>query len=147
MQELYCRTGRQVAEQRGNTAVVERLDALARDPLAGVVAEVRGLVGAPEHNGQRAAVRRHLPAKERFELELFESGQTMAVKPANFELLMVPVGLAVKVHGLIGAAEHNRKHQGVVESRVGEDGRCGVRMFGLHGEDKIHRVDPDFGQL
>ena len=55
--ELRCRTGRHVAEQRGQTAVVERLNALARDPMAGAVAQVRDLVGAPEHNGQRVAVR------------------------------------------------------------------------------------------
>jgi hypothetical protein len=84
----------------------------------GAVAVVRGLVGAAEHNSQRAAVRRYLPATGRFELELLESGQNIDVKPANFELVVVPVGLAVEVHGLVGAAEHNGK-QGVVESRVG----------------------------
>jgi ankyrin repeat protein len=131
-------TGRDIAEQEGHTAVVQRLhrlDAehcttgLGEQPPVGAVAQVRGLVGAAEHNGQRAAVRRHLPAKGRFELELIESGQTICVKPANFELLVVPVGLAIEVHGLVGAVEHNGK-KGVVESRVGENGRCGVRLPG-----------------
>jgi hypothetical protein len=124
------KTGRQLAEREGHTAVVQRLRALAAEqPPGGAVAVVRGLVGAAEHNGQLAAVRRHLPGKARFELELLESGQKISVKPANFELVNVPVGLAVEVHGLVGAAEHNGK-QGVVESRVGENGRCGVRLSG-----------------
>jgi hypothetical protein len=111
-------TGRQFAEQQGNVAVVQRLRTVgAEQPPVGAVARIHSLVGAPEHNGQRAAVRRHLPAKGRFELELLESGQKISVKPANFELVAVPVGLAVEVHGLVGAAEHNGK-QGVVESRV-----------------------------
>ena len=108
-----------MAEQQGNAAVVQRLRTLeAEQPPVGAVARIHSLVGAPEHNGQRAAVRRHLPAKGRFELELLESGKRMDVKPANFELVAVPVGLAVEVHGLVGAAEHNGK-KGVVESRVG----------------------------
>jgi hypothetical protein len=55
-----------------------------------------------------------------FELELFESGKRMDVKPSNFELVAVPVGLAVEVHGLVGAAEYNGLNgkKGVVESRV-----------------------------
>jgi ankyrin repeat protein len=123
-------TGREVAEQRGNGLVVARLRALeAERPPVGAVAVVRGLVGAAEHNGQRAAVRRHLPTKGRFELELLASGQKISVKPANFELLIVLVGLAVEVRGLVGTAEHNGK-RGVVESRVGENGRCGVRLPG-----------------
>jgi hypothetical protein len=113
-------TGRQSAEHHGNAAVMQRLRTLeVEQPLVGAVAWVHSLVGAPEHNGQRAAVRRHLPAKGRFELELLESGKRMDVKPANFELVTVPVGLAVVVRGLVGgAAEHNGK-KGVVESRVG----------------------------
>jgi hypothetical protein len=124
------KTGRQLAEQRGHTALVQRLRKLqAERPPVGAVVRVCGLVGAAEHNGKLAAVRRHLPAKGRFELELLESGHTISVKPANFELVIVPVRLAVEVRGLVGAAEHNGK-QGVVESRVGENGRCGVRIFG-----------------
>jgi ankyrin repeat protein len=119
------------ATMRDNPAVLKRLKSLAKNPLSGVVAELRGLVSAPEHNGQRAAVRCHLPAKGRFELELLWTypNQTISVKPANIELVVVPVGLPVQVHGLVGAAEHNGK-QGVVESRVGENGRCGVRLPG-----------------
>jgi ankyrin repeat protein len=123
-------TGQQLAKREGRTAVVQRLQALeAERPPAGAVAQIHGLVGAPEHNGQRAAVRRHLPVKGRYELELLESGQKVHVKSANFELVIVPVGLAVEVHGLVGAVEHNGK-KGVVESRVGENGRCGVRLQG-----------------
>jgi hypothetical protein len=122
LQDIDGKTGRQLAEQRGHAAVVERLRTLgAEQPPVGAVAQIYGLLGAPEHNGQRAAVRRHLPAKGRFELELLESGKRMDVKPANFELVAVPVGLAVEVHGLVGAAEHNGLNgkKGVVESRVG----------------------------
>jgi hypothetical protein len=42
-------------------AVVRRLWALERNPLAGAAAVVRSLVGAPEHNGKRVALRRHMP--------------------------------------------------------------------------------------
>jgi hypothetical protein len=123
-------TGRVVAEAEGYDALAQHLRKLeAEQPPVGAVARLRGLVGAAEHNGQRAAVRRHLPAKGRFELELLESGQTMDVKPANFELVIVPVGLVVEVRSLVGAAQHNGK-QGVVESRVGENGRCSVRLPG-----------------
>jgi hypothetical protein len=119
IQNIDGKTGRELAEQKGHTAVVQRLQTLqAERPPVGAVARVHGLVGAPEHNGQRAAVRRHLPAKGWFELELLESGKQMDVKPANFELVAVPVGLAVEVHGLVETAEHNGK-KGVVESRVG----------------------------
>jgi hypothetical protein len=119
LQDIDGKTGRQWAEQRGHAAVVERLGTLEAEQLpVGAVARVHGLVGAPEHNGQRGAVRCHLPAKGRFELELLESGKRMDVKPANFELVAVPVGLSVEVHGLVGPAEHNGK-KGVVESRVG----------------------------
>jgi hypothetical protein len=37
-------------------------------------------VGGAEHNGKRAAVRRYRPEKERYELELFESGRRMDVR-------------------------------------------------------------------
>ena len=37
------------------------------------------------------------------------------------------LGLAVEVQGLVGAVEHNGM-KGVVESRVEENGRCGVRL-------------------
>ena len=37
--------------------------------------------------------------------------------------------LKVVVHGLVGAVEHNGK-AGTVDSRVGENGRCGVRLPG-----------------
>ena len=69
------KTGLVLAELERNTALVRRLGAVAAaEPLIGAVAEVRGLTGAPQHNGQRAAVRRHLLAKGRYELELLESG-------------------------------------------------------------------------
>jgi hypothetical protein len=71
-----------------------------------------------------------LPALGRFERELLESGKRMDVKPANFELVAVPVGLAVEVHGLVGAAEHNGK-KGVVDGRVGAAGGLG-RIVALH---------------
>jgi hypothetical protein len=86
-------------------------------------------LGLGQHNTKRAAVRRYLPATGRYELELLGSGQKISVKPANFELVTVPVGLAVEVRGLVGAAEHNGK-QGVVESRLGENGRCAVWLPG-----------------
>jgi hypothetical protein len=123
-------TGRELAADEAHGALVERLDALANDPLAGAVAQVHGLVGARKHNGQCAAVREHLPAKARYELELHESGQKISVKPANFELVIVPVGLAVEVQGLVGAAEHNGKH-GVVESRVAVGLGCIVALYHL----------------
>jgi hypothetical protein len=41
-------------------AVMRRLWALERNPLAGAVAVVRILVGAPEHNGKWVALRRHM---------------------------------------------------------------------------------------
>jgi hypothetical protein len=72
-------------------------------------------------------VLRHVPSKEWFEVELMASGKVIRVRPANFEMVIVPVGLVVQVQGLVGAVEHSGK-RGVVESRVGESGRCSVRL-------------------
>ena len=130
LETTHGKTGREIAESEGHAAVVERLRAL-QGARVGAAARVHGLVGAPEHNGQRAAVRRHLPAKGRFELELLGSGNTIHVKPTNFELVIVPVGLPVEVTGMVALAKHTGQHAiGVVESRVGESGHCGVRLNG-----------------
>jgi hypothetical protein len=56
-------------------------------PGSGVLVKLHGLVGGTEYNGKVAAVRRSLPAKDRFELELLESGKRMDVRPANFVLV------------------------------------------------------------
>jgi ankyrin repeat protein len=54
-------TGRKIAEKEGSKDTVRRLRALARQAFVGVLVELAGLVGAAEHNGNRATVRsRHL---------------------------------------------------------------------------------------
>ena len=57
-------------------------------PGSGVLVKLHGLVGGAEYNGKVAAVRStSLPARDRFELELLESGERMDVRPANFVLV------------------------------------------------------------
>jgi hypothetical protein len=69
--------------------------------ISGVVVRLVGLVGAAEHNGKLAAVRRHLPAKARFELELLDSCQRMDVRPENFALERLPYGTQVLTTGSV----------------------------------------------
>ena len=57
--------------------------------------KLHGLVGGAEYNGKVAAVRRSLLTKDRFELELLESGKRMDVRPANF--VLVRLALHAKV--------------------------------------------------
>jgi hypothetical protein len=58
--------------------------------------KLHGLVGGAEYNGKVAAVRStSLPARDRFELELLESGERMDVRPANF--VLVRLALDAKV--------------------------------------------------
>jgi hypothetical protein len=75
--------------------LLKRLQALERKPYVGVVVKLAGLVGGAEHNGKLAFVLRALPQKERFELELIESGKRMDVRPANFVLKRLPEGTEV----------------------------------------------------
>jgi hypothetical protein len=75
--------------------LLKRLQALERKPYVGVVVKLAGLVGGAEHNGKLAFVLRALPQKERFELELIESGKRMDVRPANFVSFRLPEGTQV----------------------------------------------------
>jgi hypothetical protein len=99
-------TGLELAEAKDSKGVLRRLRSLARQPFVGVVVELAGLVGAAEHNGKRATVRRHLPEKQRYTLELLEppaggggAGQRMDVRPANFVLAHLPAHTRVEVTG------------------------------------------------
>eukprot|EP01051_Picozoa_sp_SAG22_P033745 SAG22_NODE_14934_length_361_cov_0.961832_1_plen_109_part_01 len=89
---------------------------------------LKGLVGAAQHNGKRAAVLRFLEDRGRFVLRLESDGSTLNVKPANVEVVAVPVGLAVEVGGLVGAAEHNGKRGTVVGGPDPKTGRYRVRL-------------------
>ena len=124
------RTGKQYAEIKGHAAVLERLAALESERFVGVVVRITGLVGVPEHNGERAAVRQYLPNSGRWEVELLCSGgKGIRVKPANMELALVPPGIRVRVRGLGSAAQHNGK-TAVVTGRIGATGRCQAKLEG-----------------
>ena len=60
-----------------------------------MIVKLAGLVGGAEHNGKLAFMLRALPQKERFELELIESGKRMDVRPANFVSFRLPEGTQV----------------------------------------------------
>jgi hypothetical protein len=75
-------------------------------------------------------VRGHDAATGRWALELLASGERIHTGPEHMVLAVVPVGLAVGVHGLVGAPQHNGKH-GVVTGRVGSNGRCRVQLAGV----------------
>ena len=93
---------------------------------------LKGLVGGAEHNGKRASVLDFVADRGRFKVQLLEAGggQQLRVKPANIEVVAVPVGLAVGVGGLVGAAQHNGK-RGTVASRPDPiSGRYKVRLDG-----------------
>ena len=125
------RTGKERAEMQGHAGVLERLAALESEPFVGVVVKITGLVSAPEHNGERAAVRQYMPDRGRWEVELLCSGGKgiIRVKPANMELALVPPGIRVRVRGLGSAAQHNGK-TAVVTRRIGATGRCQAKLEG-----------------
>eukprot|EP01051_Picozoa_sp_SAG22_P001597 SAG22_NODE_64_length_23238_cov_83.185566_10_plen_106_part_00 len=65
----------------------------------------------------------------RFVLRLQDAdGTQLRAKPANIEVVAValPVGLAVEVGGLVGAAEHNGKRETVVGGPDPKSGRYKV---------------------
>eukprot|EP01051_Picozoa_sp_SAG22_P010265 SAG22_NODE_912_length_6534_cov_2.967211_2_plen_224_part_00 len=95
---------------------------------ATVVVVLKGLVGAAQHNGKRAAVLGFLEDRDRFELHLESDGNTLNVKPANIEVVAVPVGLAVGVGGLVGAVQHNGMRGTVVGGLDPKTGRYTVRL-------------------
>ena len=102
--------------------------ALAQPGAAATEAPVvvlKGLVGGAEHNGKRANVLDFVADRGRFKVQLLEAGgrQQLRVKPANIEVVAVPVGLAVGVGGLVGAAQHNGKRGTVASQRAGPDFR------------------------
>ena len=57
--------------------MLERLATLEAEPFTGTVVILRGLVGATEHNGKRAAVRGFSAERGRFELKLLVNGATL----------------------------------------------------------------------
>jgi ankyrin repeat protein len=59
-------TGREMAEARGSKDAARRLRALARQPFAGVLVELAGLVGATEYNGKRATVMSARPSRSHY---------------------------------------------------------------------------------
>jgi hypothetical protein len=100
LENVHGHTASEVAKLVKRKAVLKRLQALERKPYVGVVVKLAGLVGGAEHNGKLAFVLRALPEKERFELELIESGKRMDVRPANFVLMRLPEGTEVVTTGL-----------------------------------------------
>ena len=90
------------------------------------VVALKGLVGAAQHNGQRASVLNF--AADRFTVQLEADGTQLSVKPANIEVAVVPVGLAVGVGGLVGAAEHNGKRGAVASGPDLTTGRYSVKL-------------------
>ena len=73
-----------VAAGAGST----RWNALERcEQYVGAVVKIRGLVGAPQHNGKLAAVVCFIAQKGRYKLRLLAGGKRLAVKPGNVELV------------------------------------------------------------
>ena len=91
---------------------------------------LKGLVGTAQHNGKRATVLRFVPARGRFVIRLEADGTELKAKPANIEVVAVPVGLAVGVGGLVGAAQHNGKRGTVASGPDPSSGRYKVRLDG-----------------
>ena len=96
------------------------------------VVALKGLVGGAEHNGQQANVLDFVADRGRFKVQLLQAGggQQLRVKPANIEVVAVPVGLAVGVGGLVGAAQHNGKRGTVASGPDPISGRYKVRLDG-----------------
>jgi hypothetical protein len=88
-----------VSARLSGPETVKRVKWLASKPFVGVVVELAGLVGGAEHNGKLAAVRRFKADKQRYELELLESGRRLDVRPANFVLTRLPAGTEVVTAG------------------------------------------------
>jgi tetratricopeptide (TPR) repeat protein len=97
-------------------------------PVQPVVA-LRGLIGAARHNGKRGVVVGSAVHSGRFTVRLAgDDGTLLRVKPANLEVVTVPVGTAVEVGGLVGAAQHNSKWGTVVGGLDLQTGRYKVRL-------------------
>jgi hypothetical protein len=107
-----------------------------------VVVRLAGLVNAAEHNGKLASVLGFAPNRGRFILKLQADGKELWVKPANMEVVAVPVGLAVRVGGLVGAAQHNGKCGRVVGGPDPATGRCKVRLDGAESGAKPLGLKP-----
>jgi ankyrin repeat protein len=98
---------------------LNRLQSLENKPYVGVVVELAGLVGGAEHNGKLATVHCYKSDKERFELELLESGKRMDVRPSNFVLKQLPRGTEVVTTGFLSPTEeHSIQRNGVRGSAV-----------------------------
>jgi ankyrin repeat protein len=120
-------TAAQMCRELRQAATLRRLQVLEGCEYVGAVVKIRGLVGAPQHNGKLAAVMHFVAQKGRYQLQLLADGKQLAVKPANVEVVTVPVGMQILVAGLANSAEHNGK-RGTVQQRVGVNGRCRVRL-------------------
>jgi hypothetical protein len=49
----------------------------------GTVVSLKGLVNAPDRNGDRGVVRQYMPQTQRYVVELEDTNETMSVKPSN----------------------------------------------------------------
>jgi hypothetical protein len=98
------------------------------------VVVLKGLVGAAQHNGKRAAMLGFAADRGQLTVELegaAASGaarQQLWVKPENVELASVPANLVVGVDGLIGAAQHNSKRGRVIGGPDSKTGRYTVLL-------------------
>jgi hypothetical protein len=91
---------------------------------------VFGLVGAAQHNGKRGVVRRFIPEKGRYEVQLAdEASKIIAVKRGNLQpSIDYRYRDVVCVRGLVSAAEHNGR-KGAVRGLMNErNGRFQIEL-------------------
>lgn len=92
--------GRSMGSMKRPAQEPQRFDAIP----AGTVVSLKGLVNAPDRNGDRGVVRQYLPETGRYVVALEDSDETMSVKPSN--LLQ---HVHVRVHDIQSQPELNGK--------------------------------------
>mmetsp|Transcript_30995 Transcript_30995/g.42949 ORF Transcript_30995/g.42949 Transcript_30995/m.42949 type:complete len:269 (+) Transcript_30995:158-964(+) len=88
----------------------------------GVQVFIRGLVSASQHNGKRGRVLSLDTPSQRYQVQLTESSEVLAVKMEN---LLQAAG--VEVYGLDESNEHYNSRSGVLEGQK-EEGKLQVRL-------------------
>eukprot|EP01051_Picozoa_sp_SAG22_P004061 SAG22_NODE_209_length_15177_cov_9.282995_11_plen_285_part_00 len=163
LMRLAAELGRETrtAAQPRRAAQASAADAGA---YAGVVVQVAGLLKGKRHNGKTATLLGYVPETERWQLLLAGGGgrgsgsggggggrpqpERLSVRPENIELIRLPDGQQVSIHGLRKTAQHNGRWGtvvGVSGSRfvVELDGHIGAHAGGGGGaRPTIIRVKP-----
>ena len=118
-----------------HSLICQRLMSLLMCPYAGSTATIDGLVGAPEHNGQRAALLSPVPATGRFLVELLHSGKKLRVRPANLTLTHAKPfkeGVGGIVVTLVGGQEGT-----LMEELSGAEGGAALWQVRLEGGSDV----------